>query len=95
MLAPLLATRHAIPFLGASPILRGLADDKHLMKMATRYRGVPTADWQIFRRGAPVEPITAWQADRYVAKPNASSASWGVADANSWSELQGENRPHP
>src|SRR5688500_280983 len=26
MLAPLLATRHGIPFLGASPILRGLAD---------------------------------------------------------------------
>lgn len=90
MMAPLLATRHGIPFLGASPILRGLADDKHLMKMAARHRGVPTADWQIFRRGAPVEPITAWSAARYVAKPNASSASWGVVAANSWQELQGE-----
>ena len=90
MLAPLLSTRHGIPFLGASPILRGLADDKHLMKMATRFRGVPTADWQIFRRGAPVEPITAWSAERYVAKPNASSASWGVADASSWDELRAE-----
>ncbi len=90
MLVPLLATRHGIPFLGASPILRGLADDKHLMKMAARYRGVPTADWQIFRRGAPVEPITAWTSERYVAKPNASSASWGVAAATSWDELRGE-----
>lgn len=90
MLAPLLATRHAIPFLGASPILRGLADDKHLMKMAARHRRVPTADWQVFRRGAPVEPISEWSADRYVAKPNASSASWGVASAGNWSELEGE-----
>jgi len=90
MMAPLLATRHGIPFLGASPILRGLADDKHLMKMAARYRGVPTADWAIFRRGAPVEPITGWSAERYVAKPNASSASWGVAAAASWADLRNE-----
>jgi D-alanine-D-alanine ligase len=88
ILAPLLATRLGIPFLGASPILRGLADDKHLMKMAARYRGVPTADWQIFRRGAPVEPITAWSAERFVAKPNASSASWGVVAAQGWDELR-------
>ena len=90
MLAPLLATRHHIPFLGASPILRGLADDKHLMKMAARFRGVPTADWAIFRRGAPVEPISGWSSERYVAKPNASSASWGVAAARSWDELRRE-----
>jgi D-alanine-D-alanine ligase len=90
MLAPLLATRHGIPFLGASPILRGLADDKHLMKMAARFRGVPTADWQIYRRGAPVEPISGWSAERYVVKPNASSASWGVAAAASWDEVRNE-----
>jgi D-alanine-D-alanine ligase len=88
MLVPLLAMRHAIPSLGATPILRGLADDKHLMKMAARYRGVPTADWQIFRRGAAVNPITAWRSDRYVVKPNASSASWGVTDASSWDEVR-------
>jgi D-alanine-D-alanine ligase len=90
MLAPLLATRHSIPFLGASPILRGLADDKHLMKMAARHRGVPTADWQVFRRGAAVGPVSGWSAERYVAKPNASSASWGVASARDWNGLEGE-----
>jgi D-alanine-D-alanine ligase len=58
------------------------------MKMAARYRGVPTADWQIFRRGAAVNPITAWRSDRYVVKPNASSASWGVTDASSWDEVR-------
>ena len=36
MMLPLLCTRLGLPYLGASPILRGLADDKHLSKMAAR-----------------------------------------------------------
>jgi D-alanine-D-alanine ligase len=52
MLAPLLCTRAGLPFLGASPILRGLADDKHLTKLCAAARGVPTAPWTIYRRGA-------------------------------------------
>ena len=55
MLAPLLCTRAGVPFLGASPILRGLADDKHLAKLCASARGLPTAPWAIYRRGAPVE----------------------------------------
>ncbi len=86
MLAPLLLTRHGLPFLGASPILRGLSDDKHLMKTAARQRGVPVTDWAVHRRGqGPVEPPPfAWQ--RLVVKPNASSASWGVGIVDSWEE---------
>ena len=86
MLAPLLLTRHGLPFLGASPILRGLSDDKHLMKTAARLRGVPVTDWAIHRRGqGPVEaPNFAWE--RLVVKPNASSASWGVEIVESWEE---------
>ena len=34
MMLPLLCTRLGLPYLGASPILRGLADDKHLTKLA-------------------------------------------------------------
>ena len=34
MLAPLLCNRLSLPYLGASPILRGLSDDKHLTKRA-------------------------------------------------------------
>ncbi len=87
MLMPLLCTRLGIPYLGATPILRGLSDDKHLMKMAARARGVPTAPSSIFRRGAPIAPMSEWSADRYVIKPNASSASWGVASANDWAGI--------
>jgi D-alanine-D-alanine ligase len=82
MMAPLLLTMHKVPFLGASPILRGAADDKHLTKLAARARGVPTLDWAIFRRGAPVDPMRVPKADRWVIKPNASSASWGISDAH-------------
>jgi D-alanine-D-alanine ligase len=83
-----LCTRLGVPYLGATPILRGLSDDKHLMKMAARARGVPTANSAIFRRNAPVDPITDWSADRYVVKPNASSASWGVSAENDWAGVK-------
>ncbi|QAY77672.1 phosphoribosylglycinamide synthetase [Sphingosinicella sp. BN140058] len=85
MMLPLLCTRAGLPFLGASPILRGLADDKHLTKLAVRARGVPTAAWAIYRRGAPVDPARCPDGSRLVVKPNASSASWGVQDAHDWS----------
>lgn len=84
MLGPLLCTRLGIPFLGASPILRGLADDKHLTKLCAAARGVPTAPWTVYRRGAPVDPARCPKAERLVIKPNASSASWAVQDAFDW-----------
>lgn len=88
MLLPLLCTRHGIPFLGASPILRGMADDKHLTKMAAHARGVPTAPWTVYRRGAPVTPDKCPAGERLVIKPNASSASWGVQDARDWAGVE-------
>lgn len=84
MLLPLLSTRLGIPFLGATPILRGLSDDKHLSKLEARNRGIPTAPWAIYRRGAPIGPEACPRAERLVIKPNASSASWGVRDATDW-----------
>lgn len=87
MLLPLLCTRHGIPYLGASPILRGLSDDKHLSKLEARARDVPTAPWAIFRRGGAVSPDAVPPAARHVIKPNASSASWGVRDATDYDGL--------
>lgn len=88
MLCPLLCTRLGLPFLGASPILRGLSDDKHLAKRAAAVAGVPTAPWATYRRGAPVLESTCPPADRWVIKPNASSASWGVHDAFDWAGVR-------
>jgi D-alanine-D-alanine ligase len=88
MLGPLLCTRLGLPFLGASPILRGLSDDKHLAKRAAAVAGVPTAPWAIYRRGAPVSEAVCPPAERWVIKPNASSASWGVHDATDWAGVR-------
>jgi D-alanine-D-alanine ligase len=90
MMAPLLCTRAGIPFLGASPILRGLADDKHLAKLCAAARGIPTAPWAVYRNGAPVEEDRCPPAEgsRWVIKPVASSASWGVQDARDWAGVE-------
>jgi D-alanine-D-alanine ligase len=88
MMLPLLCTRLGLPYLGASPILRGLADDKHLTKLCAVARGVPTAPWTIYRRGAPVERARCPVGERMVIKPNASSASWGVQDAHDWAGVE-------
>lgn len=87
MLLPLLCNRHRLPYVGASPIVRGLSDDKHLTKLEAAARGVPTAPWALFRRGAPVDVARCPPARRWVIKPNNSSASWGVRDAHDRAEL--------
>jgi D-alanine-D-alanine ligase len=87
MLLPLLCNRHGLPYLGASPIVRGLSDDKHLTKLEAAARGVPTAPWTLFRRGAPVDVSRCPPARRWVIKPNNSSASWGVRDAHDRGQL--------
>ncbi|ABC63449.1 D-alanine--D-alanine ligase family protein [Erythrobacter litoralis] len=83
MLIPTLCNMHRIPYLGAMPFLRGLGDDKSVSKLVSTHAGVPTADWFCFRRGAPVEEasLPAAPDGRWVIKPNASSASWGISDA--------------
>ncbi|HTM96185.1 MAG TPA: phosphoribosylglycinamide synthetase, partial [Croceibacterium sp.] len=88
MLGPLLCNRLGLPYIGASPILRGLGDDKHLAKRAAQDAGVPTAPWAIYRRGAPIEESKCPPATRWVIKPNASSASWGVRDATDWAGVR-------
>lgn len=87
MLVPLLCNRLGLPYLGASPIVRGLSDDKHLTKLEAVAGDVPTAPWALFRRGAPVDVSRCPPARRWVIKPNNSSASWGVRDAHDRAEL--------
>ncbi|KQZ62687.1 phosphoribosylglycinamide synthetase [Sphingopyxis sp. Root1497] len=87
MLLPLLCNRMGLPYVGASPIVRGLSDDKHLTKLEAAARGVPTAPWALFRRGAPVDVSRCPPASRWVIKPNNSSASWGIRDAHDRIEL--------
>ena len=84
LLLPLLCNMHRFPYVGGTPIIRGLGDDKDMSKLLCRRAGVPTAPWACYRRGAPVEQAACPPAERWVIKPNASSASWGVSDAHDW-----------
>lgn len=84
MLCPLLCNRLGIPYLGANPILRGQSDDKHLTKLEGVARGVSTCDWAVYRAGAPIEEARCPAGERFVIKPNNSSASWGLSDASDW-----------
>jgi len=84
MLIPLLCNKHGLPYVGGSPIIRGLGDDKHLSKLVAQSVGVPTAPWFCYRKGAPVRESDCPKAKRWVIKPNASSASWGISDAFDW-----------
>ena len=88
MLCPLLCTRLGIPFLGANPIVRGIADDKHATKREARALGVPTCDWATYRAGAPVREEACPKAERLVVKPNNSSASWMIGDATDFAGVR-------
>lgn len=90
MLAPLQLTRHGVPFLGATPIIRGLSDNKHLTKLVARARGVPTADWKFYRRSGGAITPPDFIAERLIVKPNASSASWGVGLYDNWNDAVGQ-----
>ena len=86
MLIPTLCNMHRLPYIGAMPFLRGLGDDKSVSKLVCDHAGVPTAPWHCYRRGAPVTEadLPPSPAGRWVIKPNASSASWGISDAHEW-----------
>jgi D-alanine-D-alanine ligase len=84
MMAPLMLERAGTPYLGARPIIRGLSDDKHLMKHLARAHGVDTCEWAVFRLGQMVERPDFARDGRMIVKPNASSASWGVAVVDDW-----------
>jgi len=86
MLIPTLCNMHKLPYLGAMPFLRGLGDDKSSSKLICQSVGVPTAQWSCFRRGDRVleKRLPASPSGRWVIKPNASSASWGITDAFDW-----------
>lgn len=88
MLIPLLCNRLGLPYVGGGPIIRGLGDDKHLSKVVCAQAGVPTAPWVCYRRGVRVDPADCPPADRWVIKPVASSASWGISDAHDWQGVE-------
>ena len=96
MLIPLLlATASACPISVPCRSCAGWAMTSRCRNWFARHAGVPTADWFCYRRGAPVleTDLPASPAGRWVIKPNASSASWGISDALRF--LPGSPTPSP
>ena len=61
MFAPRFGEFHRLPYWGASPIVRGLADDKHFMKRIDQALGIPTPPLEV----RPHRPATfLWDAGR-------------------------------
>lgn len=48
VLSSCLAAYYNIPYLGASPDIRAIAEDKHLAKMIASYANIKTPQWKIF-----------------------------------------------
>ena len=82
-----IAEYHGVPYLGSTPVMRALCDDKHLTKVFLRHIGVPTPDWVTYVAGdGPIDP-PPFAGGKMVAKPNNSSASWGILATRSWDEM--------
>ena len=74
------AEYHKIPYLGASPNIRALAEDKHLAKMMARYAGVDTPAWQVYNIGGPLQPPDF--NPPYFCKPRFGAASIGITESS-------------
>lgn len=79
------AEYYNIPYLGARPNIRALAEDKHLAKMMAKHAGVETPIWQIYNVGAELKEPTF--DPPYFCKPRFGAASLGIDESsacNSW-----------
>lgn len=68
-----------VPYLGSSPAIRALADDKHFAKRIFKSVGATTPRWQTRRVGDNVSFALPTVDLGYVVKPLGSSASWGMS----------------
>lgn len=78
-----------IPYLGAPPNIRALAEDKHLAKMVAKHLEIPTPKWKIYNLGDSLnEPDFP---PPYFVKPRFGASSKYINDDSScytWLEAQ-------
>ena len=86
MFAPLFGEYHGVPYLGASPIVRGVSDDKHVMKRIVRSLGIETLPWKYFPIGGLDGAPPKFEYESLIVKPNASSGSWGIQQVSGWAD---------
>jgi len=83
------AEYYSLPYLGARPNIRALAEDKHLAKMMACYANVPTPKWKVYDVGQVI--IAPDFKPPYFVKPRFGAASEGIDErsiCSSWDEAQ-------
>lgn len=83
------AEYHKIPYLGATPNIRALAEDKHLAKMMAKYAGIDTPKWNVYNRNE--ESYAANFPGPYFVKPRFGAASKYIDEhsfCQSWEEAR-------
>lgn len=86
MFASLFGEYHRIPYLGGSPIVRGVSDDKHVTKRVVQALGIDTLPWKYYPIGGLDNSPPDFDHAPLIVKPNASSGSWGVKQFGSWND---------
>ena len=84
-----LAEYHSIPYLGATPNIRALAEDKHLAKMMAKHAGVATPEWSVYIIGGEIKQPNF--SPPYFIKPRFGAASTGIDENSScfsWAEAK-------
>lgn len=85
------AEYYHIPYLGARPNIRALAEDKHLAKMMAKYACVPTPEWTTYNVGKDILPPEF--RPPYFVKPRFGAASAGIDESSiciTWVEALGK-----
>lgn len=73
-----LAEYYNIPYLGAPPNVRAVAEDKHLAKINANYVGIDTPEWIICTHNHKIEKIPF--DGPYFIKPRFGASSYGIDD---------------
>lgn len=80
---------YKIPYLGASPNIRALAEDKHLAKMMAKHCGVLTAEWKVYNVAEKITPADF--KPPYFVKPRFGAASKYIDESSlctTWKEAE-------
>ncbi|MCW8914721.1 MAG: hypothetical protein OQK24_02575 [Magnetovibrio sp.] len=73
------AESKSVPYLGAPPNIRAIAEDKHLAKIVARYLGVRTPEWYSLNVGEPL-PTKLSFGGPYIIKPRYGVNSEAMPD---------------
>lgn len=87
-----LAEYYNIPYLGARPNIRALAEDKHLAKMMATYCGITTPKWVVADMATPLQ-MNAPFPGPYFVKPRFGASSKHIDETSiceSWEQVKNQ-----